>query len=73
MQNIEIKKITTPEGLHDFIHVVYDIYRDCPQYVPDLESDVRGLFDVRTNAGLAFSSVQPFVAYRDGRAVGRVV
>ena len=73
MQNIEIKKITTPEGLHDFIHVVYDIYRDCPQYVPDLESDVRGLFDVRTNAGLAFSSVQPFVAYRDGKAVGRVV
>jgi len=41
--------------------------------VPDLESDVRGLFDVRTNAGLAFSSVQPFVAYRDGKAVGRVV
>ena len=73
MQTVEIKRISTPEGLRDFIHVVYDIYRGCPQYVPDLESDVRGLFDERTNPGLAFSQVQPFVAYRDGKAVGRVV
>ena len=59
--------------MHDFLQVVYDIYRGCSQYVPDLESDVRELFDVRTNPGLAFSDVQPFVAYRDGRAVGRIV
>ena len=73
MHNIDIKKVCTSKGMRDFIHVTYEIYRDCPQYVPDLESDVRGLFDVRTNPGLAFCSVQPFVAYRDGKAVGRVV
>lgn len=59
--------------LDDFIHLPYSIYRDCPQYVPDLESDVRDLFRADKNPAFEFSSIQPFVAYRDGQPVGRIV
>ena len=68
-----IKKVSDGKGMNDFIRVPEAIYRHCPQYVPDFESDVRGLFDPRKNAGLEFSDIQPFVAYRDGRPVGRIV
>lgn len=59
--------------MDDFIRIPKAIYKDCPQYVPDLESSVRELFDVRCNPGLEFSDIQPFVAYRDGMPVGRIV
>ena len=59
--------------MDDFIHIPYYIYKDCPQYVPDLESDIRDLFDQRKNPAYGFSLIQPFVAYLDGVAVGRIV
>ena len=68
-----IKKVGNGKSMDDFLRVPDAIYRNCRQYVPDFESDVRGLFDIRTNAGLEFSDIQPFVAYRGGEPVGRIV
>lgn len=59
--------------MNDFVHVVDRIYRNCPQYVPDFESDVRKLFDRRKNPGLAFSDIEAFVAYKNDQPVGRIV
>ena len=73
MSQIEIRDICACKDLHGFICVTDEIYRHCPQYVPDMESDVRALFNCQKNPALAFSDLQPFVAYRDGRAVGRIV
>ena len=73
MSQIEIREIKGRNDLHDFICVTNQIYLNCPQYVPDLAADVRALFDSDKNPGLTFSDVQPFVAYRNGRAVGRIV
>ena len=73
MSQIEIREIKGCNDLYDFIRVTDHIYRNCPQYVPDMEADVRALFDCDKNPGLTFSDIQPFVAYRDGRAVGRIV
>ena len=70
---IEIRKVETKRQVHDFIHVMDGIYQGCRQYVPDMESDVRAFFNIRKNPGLAFSDIQGFVAYRDGKAVGRIV
>lgn len=57
----------------DFVRLPRLIYRDVPQYVPDMEKDIRQLFSTTANPGLEFSDIQPFVAYRDGEAVGRIV
>ena len=73
MSQIEIREIKGCNDLHDFICVTNQIYHNCSQYVPDLAADVRALFDSDKNPGLTFSDVQPFVAYRNGRAVGRIV
>ena len=59
--------------MDDFIRLPYAIYNNCPQYVPDLESDVRDIFNPKKNPAHSFSMIQPFVAYRDGVAVGRIV
>jgi len=73
MSKVEVKKMVTRQQLHDFIHVTDDIYRHTSQYVPDIESETRALFDTRKNPGLEFSDIMPFVAYRDGKAVGRII
>ena len=73
MAEIQVRKVNSRQTLKDFIHVVDGIYRGCRQYVPDFESDIKGLFNPKLNPGLAFSEIQPFVAYQDGKAVGRIV
>lgn len=71
--SIVVTPVRSRREMNDFIGVVYRIYKDCPQYVPDLESDIREFFDVKTNPGLEFSDVQAWVAYRGKEAVGRIV
>ena len=73
MNKVKIVKVTSQKEMDDFIHVVDDIYRDYPQYVPEFENDVRGLFSIKTNPGLEFSDIQPFVAYQNNKVVGRIV
>ena len=70
---VKVIKVSTRKEMNDFTGVVKRIYRDFPQYVPDFESDVRGLFSPKTNPGLEFSDIQPFVAYRNNVPVGRIV
>ena len=59
--------------MDDFIRLPYHIYENCPQYVPDLEGEIRNLFNQKKNPASGFSQIQPFVAYRDGVCVGRIV
>jgi len=73
MVKIDVVKIKCRKELDDFIRLPYYIYKDCEQYVPDLESDIREQLDPKRNPAFEFSDVQPFVAYRDGKAVGRIV
>ncbi len=73
MGEVKIVKVTTAEQMTDFVKMVKGIYWDCTQYIPDMETDVKGLFDIKTNPGLEFSDIQPFLAYRNDVAVGRIV
>ena len=72
MSTLSVKKVETRREMDDFVHFTRTHYAHCAQYVPDLERDVRSTFDAKKNSGLEFSDVQPFIAYRDGRPVGRV-
>ncbi len=59
--------------MDDFVNFTRILYKDCKQYVPDLDSDIRGTFDPAKNPGLEVSDVQPFIAYKDGKVAGRIV
>ena len=73
MNTVKVKQVHDHRTMNDFVHIVDCIYGNCPQYVPDLESDVRKLFNSRKNPGLEFSDIQAFVAYQNEQPVGRVV
>ena len=76
MEKTDVVKIRCEcdrQRMDDFIRLPYSIYKDCPQYVPDLEGDIRSIFDQRKNPAYTFAQIQPFVAYRNGECVGRIV
>ena len=72
MAKIDIVKVDSKEKMNDFVHLPYSIYKDCAQYVPDLESDTRNLLSPK-NPAFEFSHIQPFLAYKDNIPVGRIV
>lgn len=72
MGKIEVVKAESKREMDDFIRLPYYIYENCAQYVPDLEREIRNLFNQK-NPACEFSQIQPFVAYRDGVCVGRIV
>ena len=59
-------------GLKEFVQFHYDMYRDCPQAVPFLFSEEMNTLRSDKNAAFDFCESEYFMAYRDGKAVGRV-
>lgn len=73
MGMIKVIPIHTKQEENDFIAFPKVLYADCKQYVPDMDMDMRNMFDPKKNSGLAFTDLQGFVAYRDDKVVGRIV
>ena len=59
-------------GLKEFVQFHYDMYRDCPQAVPFLFSEEMNTLRSDKNAAFDFCESEYFMAYRDGKTVGRV-
>ena len=72
MSSIEIRPVTGRSGLRRFIQFYYDLYRDCPKAVPYLYSEEMNTLRADRNAAFECCEAAYFMAYRDGRAVGRV-
>ena len=70
---VEVRKVMCRRDMDDFVRLPRMIYHGVPQYVPDLERDIVGVFLKKSNPGLEFSDVQPFVAYQGDVPVGRIV
>lgn len=70
--HIEIVKVESKAQLKAFINFFYDLYRDCPFSVPYLYSDEMNTLRKDRNPAFAFCQADYFLAYRDGRVVGRV-
>jgi hypothetical protein len=49
VETIDVVKIKSGREMEDFICLPYFMYKNCPQYVPDLVGDIRDLFDHRKN------------------------
>lgn len=73
MSNVLVRKVTTQKDMSDFISLCRTLYKDNDLYVPDLDKDVRDFFNPKKNNDLAFADVQPFIAIKDNKTVGRVV
>ncbi len=69
---IEIKKVEDLNGLKKFLQFRYDLYRDCQWAVPFLYSDEMNTLRSDRNAAFECCESDYFLAYKDGRPVGRV-
>ena len=69
---VEIREINTRCGLKKFIQFANDLYKDCPYYCPPLMLDEMNTFNRKKNPVMEFSDFQLFMAYRDGKPVGRI-
>jgi GNAT superfamily N-acetyltransferase len=69
---LQIKPVSGRRDLGTFIKLPWQLYRDEPAWVPPLLMDVRKRLDQKRNPFFKHAEAQYFLAYRDGRPVGRV-
>lgn len=69
---IEIKRVGNGKELECFMQFRYDLYRDDPNDVPYLHFDEKRTLRQDQNASFDDCEADYFIAYRDGKAVGRV-
>lgn len=72
MSAIEIKKVESRRDLCKFIDFHNELYKGNPYHVPNLYFDEMNTFRKDKNAAFDFCDAEYFMAYRDGKAVGRV-
>ncbi|WP_288278250.1 N-acetyltransferase [uncultured Prevotella sp.] len=72
MGQIEIKCVTDKRGLDTFIQLHYDLYRGNQFDAPNLYRDEVNTLSRDKNSAFDFCEAEYFLAYRDGKVVGRV-
>ena len=71
---LTIEKIDTNNKKHvnRFIHIPFQFYKDCPQWVPPILIDVQTMLDRKKHPYYEHSDGDFFIAVRDGKDIGRL-
>lgn len=69
--SIEIVKVANRKQLRKFIMFPYALYEGCENWVPALIGDEFDTFNPKKNAAFDFCKSECYLAYKDGRLVGR--
>jgi GNAT superfamily N-acetyltransferase len=71
---LTIEKINTENksAVKRFVEFYYDLYKDCPQWVPPLFMDAYLPLNRKKHPFFEFSEADFFLAVRDGKTVGRI-
>lgn len=69
---VEIRSVSTKRDLKKFIRFNYELYKDNAYSVPDLYEDMLDTFSKEKNPAFEFCDAEYFLAYKDGKLVGRV-
>lgn len=72
MSSTVIKRVTDSKSLDTFIQFHYDLYRGNPYDAPNLYMDEKNTLSKDKNAAFDFCEAEYFLAYKDGKVVGRV-
>ena len=72
MASVEIKKVSSKHDLKTFIELHYELYKGNQYDAPNLYSDELHTLSKETNAAFEFCEAEYYLAYKDGRLVGRV-
>lgn len=69
---IQVVEVTTSKQRKAFVDFFYDLYRDSPYAVPYLYLAEKLTLKPGSNPAFEFCEAQCFLAYKDGKVVGRV-
>lgn len=69
---VEIREVKTRSDLRRFAAFNEKMYRDVPQAIPDLISDEMANFNPKKNPAFEYAESKQFLAYKDGKCVGRI-
>jgi GNAT superfamily N-acetyltransferase len=69
---ITVIRVKNKKELSDFIKFPFVLYKGNPNWVPPLISEMKERFNFHKNPYMLHSEVQPFLAYREGKVVGRI-
>lgn len=70
--SVEIKQVTGRKQLRKYVQFGVDLYKDNPYAVPELISDEINTLDKDKNPAFEVCDAISFLAYRDGKIVGRI-
>lgn len=70
--SVEIKKVSSKKDLKIFVRFANRMYKGNPYYVPSMPFDDMGTFDPKENGAYDFSEAELYLAYKEGKLVGRV-
>lgn len=69
---IELRQITTKSGLYRFVKFGNDFYKDCKNFCPALILDEMDTFNPKKNPAHDVCEYILYMAYQDGKPVGRI-
>ena len=69
---LEIREIKTKREMGKFLKFLYTLYKDHPYFVPPILSDEKNTLNRKKNAAFDSAKARFWMAYEDGRPVGRV-
>ena len=69
---VEIKQVNGKAELFKFAYFNIELYKDCPYHVPGLIDDELMTLDAKRNPAFEFCEAAYFLAYQDGKIVGRI-
>ena len=70
---VTIKTVESAKELREFVKFPLHLYKDCPYYVPNLYLDELTALNPEKNPMGKYSKSRKFLAYKDGKIVGRVM
>ena len=72
MITVELLDIKNKKAINEFVKFPFEIYKNIPQWVPPILSDIKVMIDPGKHPFYEHSDGQCFVARRDGKMVGRI-
>jgi len=69
---LDVRPVASKRDLTTFIKLPWQLYRNEPNWVPPLVSERRQFLDRAKNPWFEHGEAEYFLAWRDGRAVGRI-
>lgn len=70
--SVIVKEVLTKKDLKKWVDFPTKLYKNVPEYVPFLRADELGTFSKKENMAYEFCETRLFLAYKEGKIVGRI-